>query len=95
MLALIHHLLVTERIPLNEILNLASELTTSLLIVEFVAPQDRMFQELTRGREHLHSSLSEAEFERACSEHFEILRSLALPGTNRRLYALKRKRATA
>ena len=91
MLAVIHHLLVTERIPLPEILGLASELTTSVLVVEFVAPEDDMFRQLTRGREHLHASLNEAMFERTCRERFDIVKSLALPGTRRRLYCLKRK----
>lgn len=91
MLAVIHHLLVTERIPLEEILRLAAALTTDILIVEFVAPDDEMFRQLVRGRAHLHSSLTEASFEAACGTHFEILRSLPLPDTRRRLYALKRK----
>jgi SAM-dependent methyltransferase len=91
MLAVTHHLLVTERIPLEEILRLASELTTSLLVVEFVAPQDEMFRQLTRGRDHLHAGLNEVVFEQACAAHFEIVRSLPLPGTHRRLYALRRK----
>ncbi len=91
MLALIHHLLVTERIPLDEILRLASELTNQLLVIEFIEPQDDMFRRLTRGRESLHASLNPAVFERACAAHFEIVRSLALPGTQRRMYCLKRK----
>ena len=91
MLALVHHLLVTERIPLDEILKLASELTTSLLVIEFVGPGDAMFQHLIRGRDRLHENLSEASFEQACAARFEILRSLPLPGTSRKLFALKRK----
>lgn len=91
MLALLHHLLVTERIPLGEILGLAAELTTSLLVIEFVAPQDAMFQRLTRGRGHLHAGLDEKVFVEACAAHFEIVKSLALPGTHRTLYCLKKK----
>jgi SAM-dependent methyltransferase len=91
MLALIHHLLVTERIPLEEILRLAYELTNRLLVIEFVEPQDDMFRRLTRGREALHASLTAAGFEQACAPYFEIVRSLALPGTQRRMYCLKRK----
>ena len=90
-LAVIHHLLVTERVPLEEILRLLSELTTSLLIIEFVPPEDEMFRQLTRGREHLHASLNEAAFEQVCGVHFIILKSLQLPGSRRRLYSLRRK----
>jgi SAM-dependent methyltransferase len=91
MLALIHHLLVTERIPLAEIFRLASQVTNLLLVVEFVAPQDDMFRRLTRGREYLHAALDMKMFEQACTPYFEIVRSLALPGTQRRMYCLKRK----
>jgi SAM-dependent methyltransferase len=91
MLALIHHLLVTERIPLEEILRLAYDVTNSLLVIEFVDPKDDMFRRLTRGREHLHAALDVKTFEQACVPYFEIVRSLALPGTKRRMYCLKRK----
>ena len=90
MLAVIHHLLVTERIPLEEILRLLSELTASLLIIEFIAPQDEMFCQLTRGRDRLHESLNEAAFEQACRVHFAIVKSMQIPGVQRRLYCLKR-----
>jgi SAM-dependent methyltransferase len=95
MLALIHHLLVTERIPLEEILRLAYQLTNQLLVIEFIEPQDAMFRRLTRGREGLHASLDAAAFERACAPHFEIVRSLALPGTQRRMYCLSKRKGGA
>jgi len=91
MLALIHHLLVTERIPLEEILRLAYELTDSLLVMEFIEPGDAMFRRLTRGRDHLYAALDAKGFESACQPYFEIVRSFALPGTQRRLYCLKKK----
>ena len=58
MLAVIHHMLVTERVPLADIIDLAAELTTNILVIEFVAPDDTMFQRLTRGREELHKDLT-------------------------------------
>ena len=94
MLALIHHLLVAERIPLDEILRLAADLTRSWVVVEFVAPEDDMFRRLTRGRESLHASLTVSFFEQACLRRFDIVRQLLLPGTQRRLYCLKRKEGT-
>jgi len=95
MLALAHHLLVTERIPLEEILRLAYDLTNRLLVIEFIEPEDAMFRRLTRGRESLHAGLDAAAFERACAAHFEIVRSLPLPGARRRMYCLKRKGSAA
>ncbi len=91
MLALVHHLLVTERVPLEQILSLAADLTSCLLIIEFVPREDPMFQQLARGRDHLHLGFTRQSFEQVCTVDFEILQALPLPGTGRILYGLKRK----
>ncbi len=93
MLAVIHHLLVTDRIPLREVLDLAADLTNSFVVLEYVDPQDAMFKRLTRGREALHSDLTQTAFEAAVGERFEILSTKPLAGTRRLLYGLKRKTA--
>ncbi len=95
MLAVLHHLLVTERVPLTEVMQLAAELTTGWLIIEFVAPADEMFRRLLRGRDHLFADLDQKVFEAACRRHFEIRRSLPLPGTQRCLYLLRKQNANA
>ena len=91
MLAVIHHMLVTERVPLTDIIDLAAELTTNLLVIEFVAPDDSMFQRLTRGREELHKDLTPELFEDQCRRHFEIVRMQHVEGTTRRLYLLRKR----
>ena len=90
MLAVIHHMLVTERIPLPEILSQVAELTTALAVVEYVGPGDPMFRRLTRGRDHLHRDLTPEFFERECRRNFRIERIEPLAGTERRLYVLSR-----
>jgi SAM-dependent methyltransferase len=92
MLALIHHMLVTERVPLGEILQLAADLTNDLLIVEFIEPSDSMFLRLTRGRGELHRDLSCEVFENHCREHFSVVRRQHLEGTHRWLYLLRKNR---
>ncbi len=91
MLGVIHHLLVSERIPLSEILSLAAELTTDNLVIEFVAPDDAMFRRIARGRDHLFTNLTREVFETASEEHFEIVRSERLDQTSRWLYLMKKK----
>ena len=91
MLALIHHLLVTERVPLSEVVDLAAELSTRHAIIEYIGPGDPMFQRLTRGRSALHQSLNRTSFEQAWLSRFEILDSLELPDSPRTLYLLSRK----
>ena len=93
MLAVIHHMLVTERVPLADILDLAAELTTNLLIVEFIAPQDSMFQRLVRGREELHKDLTPEVFETLSTRHFEVVRRQQVENTARTLYLLRKRRS--
>jgi hypothetical protein len=81
--------MVTERVPLDEVLALAAELTTDLLVIEFVAPEDEMFRQLARGRDHLFAGLNQEVFETACRKHFEIARAQDL-GDHRRVYLLRK-----
>jgi hypothetical protein len=90
MLAVIHHMLITERVPLEEILSLAAELTTSLMLIEFVAPDDPMFRHLLRGRDALYSHLTAAYFESACARCFHIVRKQRIENSSRTLYLLRR-----
>ena len=90
MLALIHHLLVNERVPLDRIFELAARLTTGLAVVEYVDPADSQFQKMTRGREALHRGLTKDCFEASAGRYFEILESRALTQT-RQIYALKKR----
>lgn len=89
MLALVHHLIVTERLPLAEIFATVRRLTRRWLIVEYVAPTDPMFVRLTRGRAHLHQDLNRNSFEAAAQRHFRIVRSEPVAGSDRRLYLME------
>jgi SAM-dependent methyltransferase len=91
MLALVHHLLVSERIPLAEIAELASMLTSQLLIIEYVGPEDAMFRCLTRGRDSLFQGLNRQVFEAAFSPHFECLESHRFEQSKRWLYLLRKR----
>ncbi|HSE48891.1 MAG TPA: class I SAM-dependent methyltransferase [Terriglobales bacterium] len=91
LLALIHHMLVSERIPLDDVLALAAELTRDAAVVEYVDPADAMFKRLTRGRDALHRELTPAAFEAAAQRRFAIVRKLE-QGT-RTLYLLRKKAA--
>jgi SAM-dependent methyltransferase len=93
MLAVVHHLLVTERVPLDDIVSLASELSRDLVVVEFVSPEDSMFKALARGRDALYQGLTREAFEGACRRRFDILRTDHTDGTHRWLYLLKRRAA--
>jgi hypothetical protein len=95
MLAVIHHMIVSERVPLAEVIDLAAELTTEWLLIEFVAPEDPMFRLLTRGRERLHEGLTHEIFETHCQRRFDVVRSQQLHQTERRVYLLRKKASNA
>jgi 2-polyprenyl-3-methyl-5-hydroxy-6-metoxy-1,4-benzoquinol methylase len=90
MLAVLHHILVTEQIPLPAVLELAAELTSQFLIVEFVAPEDPMFRTLVRGREELFRGLTNESFEVTLQRWFDLVRVQRLNET-RWLYLLRKR----
>jgi SAM-dependent methyltransferase len=92
MLAMVHHLLITERVPLHEIVQLAAQISTDLVILEFVGPKDPMFQRIARGRDDLHREDTVDAFEQSCRGVFDIVRSLVLPESQRSLYCLRKCR---
>jgi SAM-dependent methyltransferase len=90
MLAVLHHLLLRNQIPMNRIAALCSELTTRHLIVEWVPPADPKFQELLRGRDAIYEHISEAAFREAFAEHFTVFDALTL-ANGRILFHLRKR----
>lgn len=86
MLALVHHLHVSEQVPLTRIVDLAAHLTRDALVIEYVGPEDERFQALAKGREHLHAELTPKRFEAALEQRFRIEDQRPIEGTDRRLY---------
>jgi 2-polyprenyl-3-methyl-5-hydroxy-6-metoxy-1,4-benzoquinol methylase len=73
MLAVIHHLILMEQIPIPAILDLAHRLTARYLVIEWVPATDPMFISLMRGRDDLYGSLTEQDFLSACDGLFKTL----------------------
>jgi SAM-dependent methyltransferase len=72
MLAVIHHLILREQLPLAHIGELCASLTRRWLILEWVPPSDPMYQEWLRGRDHLYGHLSERDLGEAFAPHFGV-----------------------
>ena len=90
MLAVVHHLRVTEGVPLAEQFDAVAEITRRHLLVEFVPVTDPMFAALARGREPLYGDCQRPAFEAALQVLFEVERAHELP--NGRVLYLARKR---
>ena len=90
MLAVVHHLLVTDQIPLEEIFDAAAQLTRRWLLLEYVGPSDA-FQRLLRGRGELYRWFNRMAFEEHAARRFETVFSREIPGADRCLYLLRRR----
>ena len=90
MLAVLHHLLLHNQIPMKSIAELCSKLTTEHLIVEWVPPTDPKFRELLRGRAALYEHITEASFREAFYDDFSVSDELTL-ANGRILFHLRKR----
>ena len=90
-LALIHHLLITSRIPMDAICDLFYELTTSYLVVEFIGRNDDMFQTLLALREDIYSNVNQDLFVSTFSRKFDLINQHKIKNTERILFTFKKK----
>ena len=89
MLAVIHHLILREQVPLSLIGDLCAKLTRRWLVLEWVPPSDPMYQEWLRGREDLYGGLSEEDLRHAFAPYFHVLERRVL-GNQRVLLLFER-----
>lgn len=89
-LALIHHLAITNNVPLPQLAALFGRLANTL-IIEFVPKEDSQVRRLLATREDVFPEYTLAAFEEAFSNEFEIAQRHAVPGTVRRLFVMRRR----
>jgi SAM-dependent methyltransferase len=86
MLAVIHHLILREQVPLGHIGELCAALTRRWLLIEWVPTSDPMFQEWLRGREDLYGHLTENDLIHAFKPRFQLTDRMVL--SNKRVLLL-------
>jgi hypothetical protein len=79
MLGVLHHLLVTDQIPLPAIFEQLREISKRWAIIEWIPKEDSQFDELCRGRQELYSHLSEEYFVQTLSKRFAVRNRNQLP----------------
>jgi precorrin-6B methylase 2 len=84
-LALIHHIVITASVPLQEFLDWLAHLTQEL-VIEFVTRDDPMVRTLLRNKQDLYSDYNTAYFAQCLSEAFHIIRQETLSSGTRILY---------
>jgi 2-polyprenyl-3-methyl-5-hydroxy-6-metoxy-1,4-benzoquinol methylase len=90
-LAVVHHLLITNRIPLDEIVDLIARLSARHVVLELVDRTDSMFQRLARGNQDLYADLTIEAQERAFAARFRIVERCDLEDIPRTLYVMEKQ----
>jgi ribosomal protein L11 methylase PrmA len=88
-LALVHHLAISNNVPLPTLATFFGRLAEHL-VVEFVPKEDSQVSRLLATRPDIFPDYHEAGFEAAFSSVFRIDRRCAVPGTSRVLFAMTR-----
>ncbi len=89
-LALIHHLAISNNLPLPSIAEYFAS-AANWAVVEFVPKSDSQVQRLLATRKDIFPHYTEEGFEEAFSEKFKIEKKEKVAGSERTLYLLKKK----
>lgn len=87
-LALIHHLAISNNVPLERIASYLREMGGALAI-EFVPKSDSQVRRLLATREDIFPDYEQATFERVFARYYRIERSVDIPETHRILYLMR------
>lgn len=93
-LAIIHHISISNNVPLIFAAEFFSDIC-KLLIIEFVPKSDSQVKRLLASRADIFPDYNETGFEEAFSQYFVILSAEKIKGTERTLYLMKRKQRKA
>lgn len=89
-LALVHHLAISNNVPLNDIAALFRRIARNL-VIEFVPREDSQVQRLLASRQDIFPGYAKDRFADAFGRQFEILEQQSVPGTVRTLYAMRKR----
>jgi hypothetical protein len=87
-LAVIHHLAISNNVPLDRLAGFFAKMTPNLLI-EFVPKHDEMVQRLLANRADIFPDYTPEGFEQAFGTFFDIVEARGIAESPRRLYLLR------
>ncbi len=90
-LALIHHLAISNNLPLDKIADFFDKICYKSLIVEFVPKSDSQVQKLLSTREDIFLDYTQQMFESKFKIYFEIKNSVKIKNSDRILYLMKKR----
>lgn len=89
-LALIHHLAISNNVPLPQLADFFAD-TGKWLVIEFVPKSDTQVQKLLTSRKDIFPNYTRESFEDAFAEQFEIREKVAVEESERFLYLMELK----
>jgi ribosomal protein L11 methylase PrmA len=89
-LALVHHLAITNNVPLPQIAEFFSQLA-GRLVVEFVPKEDSQVQRLLAARKDIFDDYTLEGFKKAFSQYYKIETEQAVNETARTMFLMKRR----
>jgi len=89
-LALLHHLVISNNVPIEKVAEFFSKICKSL-IVEFIPKSDSQVQRLLANRDDIFSEYKKDEFESIFSNYFTIKESKKVSGSQRTMYLMIKK----
>lgn len=89
-LALVHHLAISNNVPLSSLAAMLSGLGR-WLVIEFVPKEDSQVQRLLASREDIFPAYHRAGFEEAFGQQFTIHEAVDIPSTRRTLYLMEKR----
>jgi hypothetical protein len=92
MLALIHHLAISNSIPYEQIAELASRTAKKWLIIELLEEDDPLVRLLCAQRNRQPAEFSLAKQRTALEVYFSVMEEISIPGTRRHLLLLGTRR---
>ena len=89
-LALVHHLAISNNVPLGKLAEFFSTMC-GWLVIEFVPKSDSQVQRLLSTREDVFPDYVQPVFEREFGRYFSIEDSVRIGGSERTMYLMKRR----
>lgn len=89
-LALIHHLAISNNLPLEKLAKFFHMISRSL-IIEFVPKSDSQVQRLLSSREDIFPDYCQDAFEKVFQQYFVLIKSIKIIDSNRGLYLMQRE----
>ncbi len=87
-LGLIHHLAISNNVPLSQVAGYLRTLTRRL-IIEWVPKEDSQVRKLLATRPDIFPHYAQAEFEAKFASEFRILQKVSVEGTCRTVYLME------